>query len=97
MARYDLFRDSDQYLLDVQADALDHLDTCVVIPVRRPEDAPKPARRLNPSVMIDGKQFILVTQFATAIRRAELGERTGNLSRHHDEIVAALDMLFQGF
>lgn len=96
MARYDLFSDGDQYLLDVQADALDHLNTCVVIPVRRPENAPKPARRLNPSVLIDGKQFILVTQYATAMRRSELGEHAGDLSQHYDEIVAALDMLFQG-
>ncbi|TIW77231.1 MAG: plasmid maintenance protein CcdB, partial [Mesorhizobium sp.] len=28
---------------------------------------------------------------------SELGESRLNLTKHHDEIVAALDMLFQGF
>lgn len=97
MARYDLFNEGDQYLLDVQADTLEHLNTRVVVPLRLPPEAPAPARRLNPVFSIDGRDHVMVTQFATAVRREVLGQPRGNLSRHHDEIVAALDMLFQGF
>jgi len=39
----------------------------------------------------------MVTQFVSAFSAAELPDPEGNLSRHHDDIVAALDMLFQGF
>jgi toxin CcdB len=39
----------------------------------------------------------MVTQFVSALSASELPPVSGNLSRHHDEIVAALDMLFQGF
>jgi toxin CcdB len=39
----------------------------------------------------------MVTQFMSALTASELHEAEGNLSKHHDEIVAALDMLFQGF
>lgn len=97
MPRFDIFKEEDQYLLDVQANTLDYLNTCVVVPLRLPPYAPKPARRLNPAFSIDGRDHVMVTQFVTAVRREVLGEPSGNLSRHHDEIVAALDMLFQGF
>jgi toxin CcdB len=38
MARYDLYRNEREgiYLLDVQADLLDHLNTRVIVPLYRP-------------------------------------------------------------
>ncbi|WP_352695348.1 CcdB family protein [Mesorhizobium sp. M0152] len=39
----------------------------------------------------------MVTQFISALTASELADAEGNLSKHHDDIVAALDMLFQGF
>lgn len=42
------------YLLDVRADILGDLNTRVVVPLMRPEDAPAPARRLNPMFEIIG-------------------------------------------
>ncbi|MBZ9760008.1 CcdB family protein [Mesorhizobium sp. CA8] len=99
MARYDFYRStgSDGYLLDVQSDILEHLDTNVVVPLLPPNIAPLPARRLNPIFRIDGNEHIMVTQFISAVTASELRAAEGNLARHHDEIVAALDMLFQGF
>ncbi len=99
MARYDYYRDMDGngYLLDVQSDLLEGLNTRVVIPLMPPEKAPIAARRLNPTFMIDGKDHIMVTQFMSALKGSELPTAEGNLSRQHDTIVAALDMLFQGF
>ena len=84
-------------MLDVQADTVDGLNTRVVVPVRAPVRAPKPARRLNPVFQLYGAPFVMVTQFMAAIPEHELGHPIGNLSAHHDEIVAALDMLFHGF
>ena len=99
MARYDFYRnaDGDGYLLDVQSDLLEGLSTRVVIPLMPPNIAPLPGRRLNPTFAINGKDHVMVTQFVSAFSASELHNPEGNLSRHHDDIVAALDMLFQGF
>lgn len=99
MARYDFYRNAggDGYLLDVQSDLLEGLSTRVVIPLMPPNIAPLPGRRLNPTFAINGKDHVMVTQFVSALSASELQNPEGNLSRHHDDIVAALDMLFQGF
>ncbi|ESY12876.1 CcdB family protein [Mesorhizobium sp. C386A] len=99
MARYDFYRstESDGYLLDVQSDMLEGLSTTVVVPLMPPEIAPLPGRRLNPTFAINGKDLVMVTQFVSAFSASELRMPEGNLSRQHDDIVAALDMLFQGF
>jgi len=97
MARYDLYPDGGNFLLDVQADQLDNLNTRIVVPIRLPHDGALPARRLNPVFEIDGRQYVMVTQFASAVRSSGLDEPVGSLGHYHDRIVAALDMLFQGF
>ena len=97
MARYELFRDGEDYLLDVQADTLDGLNTRVVVPVQRPSRAPFPGRRLNPVFEVNGSRYVMVTQFISAVPERDLGMPVANLARHRDEIVTALDMLFQGF
>ncbi|MET2832672.1 CcdB family protein [Mesorhizobium shangrilense] len=99
MARYDVYRNvgGHGYLLDVQSDLLERLDTRVVVPLIPPDVAPVPARRLNPTFAIDGKDHVMVTQFLSALTASELPVPEGNLSRHHDDIVVALDMLLQGF
>ncbi|MGX7875410.1 CcdB family protein [Mesorhizobium sp. ORM6] len=99
MARYDFYRnaDGDGYLLDVQSDLLGGLSTRVVIPLMPSQIAPVPGRRLNPTFAINGKDHVMVTQFISAFTASELSDAEGNLSKHHDDIVAALDMLFHGF
>ena len=99
MARYDFYQntESDGYLLDVQSDILEGLNTRVVVPLMQPRIAPLPGRRLNPTFVVNGKDHVMVTQFMSAFSASELRDPEGNLSRHHDDIVAALDMLFQGF
>lgn len=99
MARYDFYLNTESggYLLDVQSDILEGLSTRVVVPLMPPKIAPVPGRRLNPTFAINGKDHVMVTQFVSAFSVSELRNPEGNLSRHHDDIVAALDMLFQGF
>src|SRR5918994_332043 len=99
MARYDLFSSigSEAYLLDVQTDILDHLKTRVVVPLLPVELTPPPIKRLNPIFEIDGRKYVLATQLLSAVPKEELTRHHQNLSRHHDQIVGALDMLFQGF
>ncbi|WP_292723978.1 CcdB family protein [Mesorhizobium sp.] len=39
----------------------------------------------------------MATHLIATVPAKELGESRLNITRHHDDIVAALDMLFQGF
>jgi toxin CcdB len=99
MARYDLFPNTgtEGFLLDVQADLLDHLKSRVVVPLLPVDSTPAPIKRLNPIFEIGGRNYVMATQLLSAIPTLELTRPHGNLSKHHDQIVGALDMLFQGF
>lgn len=99
MARFDVFLDveSDGLLLDVQADLLDKFRTRVVVPLLPPAQTPAAIKRLNPVFELDGRSLVMATHLLGVVPTASLTKPSGNLSRHHDEIVAALDMLFQGF
>ena len=65
MARFDVFPnpDSKGFLLDVQADLLDGLNTRVVVPLIPIQSAPMPAKRLNPVFEIEAEPHVMVTQF----------------------------------
>jgi toxin CcdB len=99
MAKYDVypFPDRTGYLLDVQAELLDYLNTRVVVPLLPISEAPKPAKRLNPLFDIGGSQVVMVTQFLAPAPVAILRNPTTNLSNHFAEITNALDLVFQGF
>jgi toxin CcdB len=99
MARYDVFPNplGNGYLLDVQADLLEDLSTRVVVPLLLNTDKVKVVRKLNPTFAIDGKQYVMFTHLIGTIPMARLPEPRMNLLARHDQIVGALDMLFQGF
>lgn len=99
MARYDLHANpgGPGYLLDVQADLLEGLNTRIVVPLMPQADAPVPARRLNPVFSIAGQPHVMVTQFLAAVPRAVLGAPVTSLAAHDVEIGNALDMAFVGF
>ncbi|RUV87484.1 plasmid maintenance protein CcdB [Mesorhizobium sp. M1A.F.Ca.IN.022.07.1.1] len=100
MARYDAFAASGiegGYLLEVQSDLLDNFKTRVVVPLLPLASAPPPMRRLHPVFEINGRKPVMATHLIATVAATELGENRFNLAKHHDEIVAALDMLFQGF
>jgi toxin CcdB len=99
MARYDIYANpgGEGLLLDVQADILDHLQTRVVVPLIPLKSAPPATRRLHPILDVGGIKYILATHLMAAILATELREARTNIGGHHDQIVSALDMLFQGF
>jgi toxin CcdB len=99
MAQYDVSRNPEGagYLLDVQSNLLDGLNTRIVVPLLPASDAPVPAERLNPSVEIDGTAFVMTTQFLAAVPAAVLTAPVANLSERSTEITNALDMVFHGF
>ncbi|MEE9429340.1 MAG: CcdB family protein [Paracoccaceae bacterium] len=99
MAKYDVYEHPDKsgYLLDVQADLLDQLNTRVVVPLLAKSRAPKPATRLNPEFKLKGKQYVMVTQFIATVPRSILKDPVSNLREEFAEITSAIDMLIQGF
>jgi len=99
MARFVVYKnpEGDGYLLDVQADLLDHLITRVVVPLLPLAAAPVPAKTLNPVFQIEGEKVVMVTQFMAAIPAPILKLPVHNLTDSRNDITAALDLLFQGF
>jgi toxin CcdB len=97
MACFDMHaQESGGYLLDIQANLLSDLSTRVVIPLLPRDQAPKPARTLNPEFDIDGAPHFMVTQFLGAIDRAELGAPVGSLLGRRDDVIRTIDMLLSG-
>ena len=98
MARLDVYHNgAEGYLLDVQTNILFGYNTRIVVPLMPPAIAPYPGRRLNPTFLIEGRPYVMVTQYLGSAPVAELGRVITNLDDHHDTVVAALDMIFLGF
>jgi toxin CcdB len=98
MAQFDYYESarSGTYLLNVQSDLIDHLNTVVVIPLMQSDSVPAPLRYLHPVFEVDGTAFTLATHLLTAIPAADLRRRRGSLNAHRDDIIRALDMLLSG-
>jgi len=99
MPRFSVFKNPDGsgYLLNVQADLLDHLNTRVVVPLLPLNLAPVPAKTLNPVFEVEGEPVAIVTQFLAAVPAHMLRTAVANLEGRRHEITTALDLLFQGF
>lgn len=99
MARFDVYPNPGGagYLLDVQSDLLDALNTRVVVPLLPVDQAPRAARHLNPAFEVENKPVVMVTQFLAAIPAIELKSPVCGLQSAQDEIRAALHFLFVGF
>ena len=99
MARYDVHPVSPRgtLALTVQADLLDGLGTCVVVPLLSVSEAPTPLKDLNPIFDIAGTRYVMVTQAIAAVPVKSLGTVIVSLGDHQDMITKALDMLFSGY
>ena len=84
------------YLVDIQAPLLAYLKTRVVIPLLPRDEAPLPARGLNPIFELGGLDYVLTTQFISAVTTKELGSPTASLLPYRDEIIRAVDIILAG-
>ncbi|MEP3114372.1 CcdB family protein [Nisaea sp.] len=98
MARFDVYENPDGpgYLLDVQADLLDALNTRVVVPLIPLSLAPTPAKGLNPVFEIHSSPHVMETQFLSAVPPALLDKPVASVLSNDTEIMNALDMLLTG-
>lgn len=105
MARFDVYANpgkqagSTPYLVDVQSDLLDGLDSRVVIPLRSLAQFPnvKVPARLTPIINIDGTDYLLETPKMGAVPKRVLKKALVSLADESERITGALDFLFQGY
>jgi toxin CcdB len=105
MARFDVFPNpgahasTTPYLLDVQSDLLDGLDSRMVIPLRSLEHFAqvKLPARLMPVLRVNGKDYVLETTKMGAVPKRILNMPLASLADKQDQITGALDFLFQGY
>lgn len=105
MARFDVYANPSSratttpYLLDVQSDLLNDLDTRVVIPLRRLNAFPKVklSTRLTPVLTIQGEELLLETPKMGAVPQRVLKTPKTSLASEQAQISAAMDFLFQGY
>jgi toxin CcdB len=96
VAQFDVHHLGKGLVVDCQSDLLDPIDTCFVLPLTPRTHVQQVAQRLNPIFEIDGREYLLLTQAAAAVRRAELGAVIASLADRSFEITAALDVLIGG-
>ena len=96
VAQFDVHRLADGLVVNCQSDLLDQLESRFVAPLVPRRDAPQVAQRLNPIFKIDGKDYVMLTQAAGAVRRRELGSVVTSLADRSFEITRALDVLVSG-
>ncbi len=83
------------YLLDVQSDIIDELNTRLVIPLFLLDEVNgRPARRLTPVLNVDGEDFLVMTHEMASVRQSQLGEEVVSVQEHRQAIKNALDVTF---
>jgi len=99
MSRFDVYKnpEGDGYLLDVQADLLNDLNTRMVVPLLPLLVAPKPAQHLNPRFEIQKESVVMATQFMAAVPSYILRNPITNIESNRNSITAAIDFLMQGY
>ncbi len=99
MARFDVYanRNGEGFLLDVQADLIQKLNTRVVVPLIPLDAAPAAADRLNPMFEVQGVEVSMLTQFIAAVPSAELTAFVASLDSESDSIYSAIDFLHHGW
>ena len=103
MARFDVYPNPRKetakrtpYLLDVQSNFLEDLDTRVVVPLRAASVIDAPVTRLNPALDIAGVKVVMDTSQLAGYPRRGLKRPVVNLVARSLEIQNALDFLFAG-
>jgi toxin CcdB len=104
MARFDVYRHPDAalrkrtpYLVDLQNNYINGLDTRVVAPLRLAKLFGPPMRDLNPAFEIDGVPVILDSAALAAIPASELRAPVASLQAQGTHIISALDALFGSY
>ena len=104
MTRFDVYPHPDTskravtpFLLDVQNNFINQLQSRVVVPLRAAAAFGPTMRDLNPLFTISGQSVVLDTAALAAFPASRLKKSVINLSTQSQDIVAALDTLFGSY
>lgn len=99
MPQHDVFPNpsGNRYLLDVQTDLLDGLNTRMIRPLLPISSTPKPATRLNPYFEIVDAPVVMPAQFMAAVPTGVRGLSVVKFEQKFDRITVTIDMRLQGF
>jgi toxin CcdB len=104
VAQFDVYRNANSetnerfpFLVDVQAELFEELQSRVVIPLSKAELIGFPMTYLTPTVSFDGLGYLLIAPQLAGISRAELGPRVGTLIGEERTITTAIEFLMRGF
>jgi toxin CcdB len=104
MAQFTVYRNKNPrtrstvpFLLDIQNDLLENLETRVVVPLR-PTAAVrgKRLRTLTPVLEIEGKSYLMLTPQLAGIGKSEIGTPIARVEQYRFDIIAAIDFLVTG-
>lgn len=84
------------YLVVLQSDLISGLASTVVAPLV-PRAKMTGAGRLNPILVVDGREFWLATHELFAVDRRVLRQSVASVSEQRDAIMSAIDFVFIGF
>jgi toxin CcdB len=90
------FRKLYPYLLDIQSNLLEELETTTVIPLTRIQTVNKKFTKLTPVVEVLGAKHLVMTQQIAGLDRTLLGKPVDDLSMYRFAIVDALDFIISG-
>ena len=104
MSQFTVYKNEDKdtrktypYFLNVQSELLDDLNSRMVIPFSSFASVKHiNAKKLCPIIMIDDKEYILLTHQMTAVPASILKKEVTELSSFRTEIISAIDMLITG-
>lgn len=105
MAQFDIYPNigatagTTPFVVDVQSNLLDDLETRVVIPLRRRDAFPASIvpTRLTPLLKVQGVECLLETPKMAAVPTRILQRPAGSLIDRRSELTGAIDFLVHGF
>jgi len=104
MKQYHIYKNLNQkskglypYLIDVQTALLSNLETRITIPLTLKERIEKAiVKNLNPVLVINKKEYVLLTQQMASIPKSQFGPLVCNCMSYRNEILSAIDFLITG-
>ncbi|WP_271270771.1 CcdB family protein [Aliamphritea hakodatensis] len=104
MAQFDVYLNPSEqsrkrfpFLVDVQSNVLNDLNTRIVIPMGYSEHfSEKPLNRLTPEITYEGISYLLLTPQLSSVSEKILRQPLGTLEHLRLEILAAVDFAISG-
>jgi len=96
--QYKNLKSTVQYLLDIQNDFLEDLETRLVVPVYPATVSQgKKLTKLTPVIDIKGVQYVLMIPELASVPKKYLGAEILNISQHRTLVLSAIDLMVTGF